>query len=219
MTVDGRGREAGRFMTGAVRQRAAGSREADAVGVARGNAEDPLPTAPNEEWHPSLDRSGIGRLAIELVVRALEVDCLAIEQSPQDHYRFFETRHPDRRRVELEPNPFVLGEAMTGTQAELQPAVGQQINGRRIASEKSGMPEVVVEDHDPDPQCRVLGDRHQWGELRPALQQVINGGDHREAQVLGPLRCLDERSARLGLEDLEAEPERLHTTTRPCSWN
>ena len=107
----------------------------------------------------------------DLVVRTCERHLLAVEQPPQQVRRFLEPRDAHRSRIEPEPDLGVLGRRVPRSQAELEPAVGQQVDGRGFAREQRRMPEVVVQHEGADVQPgRRLGHRRQRNHRR---QQVV----------------------------------------------
>jgi hypothetical protein len=108
-------------------------------------------------------------------------------------------QHPNRRlhpshafprRIEAQPSGHVLVTVPPSTDADLQAAAGEPVDGRELLDEHRRMPQVVVQDEGSDAKA---------GRLRGTLQQGQGGPP---AQVVGPEQDAD--SCRLGT------PSQLH---------
>ena len=94
-----------------------------------------------------------GRRALETfdrVVLALERELLAAEELLDDLNGLLQALDSGRRRVVGNSRLLVVGNQPAGAEAELEPAVGEEVDGGRLLGEHDRMPVVVVEDKRPD---------------------------------------------------------------------
>src|SRR6266480_7183350 len=122
------------------------TRQADDVGFPRGEDEEPSRVATDQDRRAgSLDRKRVDRMAGHTIVPTGEGDLLALEQSLDDGDCLRQPLDPGGARVEREPRLVVLGLRPPSAEAELEPAIGQEVHRRGLARDHDGMPEVVVE--------------------------------------------------------------------------
>ena len=139
---------------------------------------------------------------------------LAVAQEPVDDLdSLVEAADQLPRRRQRDAELLVLGDEPPGAQPELEPAVGDVVDGHRLVREKARVAERVAAHQHPDPDARRAG--RQPGQERPALVvrpgraaglvEVIAVPHAVEAEPLEVLPALDERGEREVL--VGAQPE------------
>ena len=87
---------------------------------------------------------------MDLVALPVHGDRLAVQQGAEDGDRLHQAGDPDRTLVEGQPGGVVLGLHVAGTDAQLEPAVGQQGEADGLSAHVGRMAQVVVQDQRAD---------------------------------------------------------------------
>ena len=158
-----------------------------------------------------LHRGRVPQVAAHPVVAALEGDALATEEAPDDEDGLSQALHPDGVVVEGDAGLFVLRAHVTRAQAQLQATLAEQVDGGRLARQHDRVAQVVVEDEGSHSQAGGgLGHRHQRGQGRQHLHQMVGDQERVVAELLHPPGGGDELGAAgpTGGGDAEAEGPR-----------
>ena len=157
----------------------------DDVGLARRDRQHPLAAAADEDRRARLLRGHrVRRVVGDAVVLARDVELLAGEATLDDPDRFLEAVDAHRRRVVGQAERVVVGLHPPRADAELEAAVGEQVDRRRFLREDRGMLVVVVEHERPDAQRRRVRGRHRdRGQRREFVAEVIGHEERRVAEV------------------------------------
>ena len=133
-----------------------------------------------------------------MVVLAVERERARREQALQDRDRLREARDAHARAVERDARLLVVGGHPARADAELEPAVGEQIERRHLAREHDRMLVVVAEHERTDAQR--VGDR---GDVRErdrrreiVVDEVVGHEERRVAERLGLAGLLGQLLAR-----------------------
>jgi hypothetical protein len=106
----------------------------------------------------ALDGQRVELVAGNVIVLPDKRDWRACEQPLDDGDRLRQPRHPGACRIEAQPCLGVFGLHVPGAQAELEPAIGQEVDRRGFTCHQHGVAQVVVEHIGANPEaCRCLG--------------------------------------------------------------
>src|SRR5205823_10049129 len=109
------------------------AREADDVGLLRGEREEARAIAPDNDGRMRpLDRAGINGMPRDSIVLTDERDLRPAEQALDDRHRLGKPLEPDPSTLEGQPRLVVLGAHVPGAEPKLEPAVAQQIRRRSL---------------------------------------------------------------------------------------
>ncbi len=152
------------------------------------------------------------RLPVQLgdrVVLAREAECAVGEQAFEDRDRFGEARDAHARAIELHPGLFVVGRHPSCADAELEPAVRQQIERRGLTREHDGMLVVVAEHERADAERVGHGGRVRKRNRGRQLMvdEVVRHEERRESRGFGAAGELGEILGRLRVAGDAAEAE------------
>ena len=129
----------------------------------------------------SLDGAGMDPVSGHSIVATGESEWFPREQPFDDHDRLGQALDSGASRIEAQPSLVVFGLHVPGAEAELQPSVAQEIQGRCLARHQHGVAEVIVEDHGAD--AKVLRGVGGGGERRDRRQEVGQVIRHRQHGV------------------------------------
>ncbi len=118
---------------------------------------------------------------------------------------------PDPGRIVGDARLLVVGGHPSGAQPELDPALGEQVEGGDLLGQHDRVPVVVAEDQRSDPQGGGGLGRHGQGHQRPELVlEVVGDEQGRVPEVFdacGPVRHAAPAGS---VGQLDGEAERLH---------
>ena len=186
--------------------------EAHDLRLARREPQHAWPARPDVQrraWSLHRPRMDLG-LAQPIVGTGVR-DALAGEQALDQRNGLRQPIDAAARRVVRQAQLAVVGRAPTGAQAQLQPAVGQDVERGRLARHDQWMAEVVGEDVGTDAQA--AGHRRRGGERcdrRELVAQVIR---HQQRVVAERLRATGEVQPGLagrGVGDVHGEAKVVH---------
>ena len=147
----------------------------------------------------------------DLVVLAREGGASVAPHGAHDGEALGQPGHAHRRRVHRDPRLLVVGRHPAGTEPELETALRDDVECRRLLGHEDGMPEVVVEDERAHSECRRGLGRHRDGDHGgPLIVEVVRHVEGRVAQVLGLPRQVTPRSGGCGVRRLQGEAEGGH---------
>ena len=140
---------------------------------------------PRRRWADGVvGREGMDPVPGHSIVATGEGERLAREQALDDHDRLGQALDSGASGIEAQPSLVVFGLHVAGAEAELQPAVAQEIQGRRLARDQHGVAEVIVEDHGADAKIlRGVGGGDERRDRRQEVGQVIRHGQHRVTEA------------------------------------
>src|SRR5712692_1078238 len=185
-----------------------------AVGVLSTEPQHPRAVGADGQWRPGLlNRPRPEFRMAKRIMLALESDDLTTQKTVHDLDRFLEPADQLAGTREIDAIHGVLGFIPTRPQAELEPAVGDVVDGDGLLGEKCRVSKGIARDQhaDPDP----ARDRCKAGEQGPALEVgpvrtaglgiVVAIPNALEAKLLVQLPALNERRPRQVL--VRADPE------------
>ena len=153
---------------------------------------------------------GVRRVVGDPVVLAVVGELLAGEALLDDVQRLFEAVDAHRGRVVLEPERVVVGLHPARADAELEPAVAQQVDRRGLLGEDRRVLVVVVEHERADLQRRGVRGRHRdRRHRRQLLAEVVGHEQRRVPEVFELARLVAPRRRRRRVRDLHSESEGL----------
>ena len=116
----------------------------------------------------ALDGEWVDSMPVDSIMPAGEGDLLAVEETLDDGNRLREPLDPGASGVETQPGFVVLRFHVPSAQADLKPAIGQEVGRRRLTRHQHGVAEVVVEHVGPNAKplrrCRSAHQRRHGGE-------------------------------------------------------
>ena len=128
------------------------------------------------------------RQALEVgdrVVLALEAERAVGPQALEHRTVLDHPAHPDPRAVHRDARPLVVGVLPAGAEADLEPTLGDEVDGRQLLGQERRVAEVAVEDEDPDVEGRGhRGDGRLHGDGAVTLVEVVGQEDRRVAELL-----------------------------------
>jgi hypothetical protein len=118
-----------------------------------------------------------------VIVLADKCRWLTREQPLDDTYGLCQALDPAPAGVKADPELVVLGLHEPRAEAELEAAIGQQIDRRRFPRYQDRVAEIIVEDIGADAEMRRgFGSTHQRRQRRETVGQVIGHTQYRIAQ-------------------------------------
>ena len=131
----------------------------------------------------TLDGERLELVLCHVIVVANECHRLPREQPLDDPHRLCQALDPAPSRVKAYPHLVVLRLHEPRAEAELEAALGQEIDRRRFPCDQDRVAEIIVEDIGADAEMRRgFGRTHQRRERREEVGQVIGHAQHRVAQ-------------------------------------
>jgi hypothetical protein len=141
--------------------------------------------------HRILYGERLRRVRIEGVVVAVVRDSLPGQQPADDRDRLLKPVGPHSACLERQTDHVVLLLEPTGTNAELEPAVGQSIQFRSLLGQQGWMSKVVAVDAAAQPQRRGHSPRHgQANGARCGQQIMVTDQKGRATLTLGSPRLI-----------------------------
>ena len=189
--------------------------QADDVGQPCRLAQHPLAAAADDDWRPAR-RVGqrTAHHAGDLVVLALVVKGLAPPQPLDDLQRLDHAVDAHAGPVERDARLLVVVSQPAGADAELGPALCQQVERGEVLRQHRGVPVIGGVHQRPHPQRR--GDLRRNSGMhdgRPAVPEMVVAEQRRVAEILHLACHLAERSGALRLAVLDTKSERMHGGT------
>ncbi len=113
---------------------------------------------------------------------------LAIEQPTEDLGGFGEAGLADRWRVKSLTDGGVLGERVTCSYSDFEPASTEMVQAGQFLGKMDRVVEVIVQHKGAEADAgRTVGDRHERRQRRPPINDVIPSMNHVESGGLGGL--------------------------------
>ena len=159
----------------------------------------------------ALDGQWIALVVGDAIVPTGKRNRLAPQQPLDNSDRLRQPRHPGAGRIEAQPRLVVFGSHVSGAQAELKSAIGQEVDCRRLTGYQHRVAQVIVEHMRANLEaCRRLGSADQRRHWRKKVCQVIGHIEHGVAEVLEFPGLLPPLGARGRAPDVHTETEGLH---------
>src|SRR5712691_3551661 len=131
----------------------------------------------------TLDGERLELVLRHVIVLADERHRLTSEQPLDDTHGLCQALDPAPSGVKAYPNLVVFGLHEPRAEAELEAAIGQEIDRRRFPRYQDWVAEIIVEDIGADAEMRrCCGSTHQRGQRREEVGQVIWHAQHRIAK-------------------------------------
>ncbi len=147
----------------------------------------------------------------------LPSDYLTAEQTPQDLDCLGHALFANRSGFERQSDGLVLGEGVSGADADLEPPSAEMVEGGQLLRNNDGMTKIVVENERADPNPTGCGSDSGERYQDPGHgAEVIADLDDVEAVMFGRLRRSDDLGD-IFSRGLEGETEWPHGWTIPAS--